>query len=101
MSREWLISLLAAVLCHVGLLYGFQAALVRPPRLVSMDAVEVTLVAAPAAAATVFEPPGPVPDFTPQPQPVAPMPPKPASLEKPPPPPPPPVIESEQPVVQI
>lgn len=48
LGREWRIGLAVAVLTHIGLLYGFQAALRHPAALPADTALEITMVAAPA-----------------------------------------------------
>ena len=57
MNRDWSICLIVAVVCHFGLLYGLQTALNHPARLPPSPAVEVTLIAAPAAVPVAVAPP--------------------------------------------
>lgn len=51
MNRDWSISVLGAVLCHLGVFFGFQLTLSKPAQLPPPDAVEVMLVAAPVPVA--------------------------------------------------
>jgi len=89
MSRDWKISMLAAGVCHIGLLYGFQTALRNPPRLTRNPAVEITLVAAPPEAAPVavapppVEVPQPITQPSPPTKPVVVKPPEPEPVAKP------------------
>jgi protein TonB len=69
--RDWQISVVAAIVCHVAALFGLRVTLSHPAHLMKDSAVEVTLVAAPAAepivpAATAPEMPAvPVVKLTP------------------------------------
>ena len=95
MSREWKISAICAVAVHLGVLYGFQATLSRPAKLLKDTAVEVTLVAAPAPAAVVAPTPPPQPVLKPaEPLPVEK--PEPLPIEKPE-----PIVQQPQPVVPM
>jgi protein TonB len=54
--RDWQISVIAAIVCHVAALFGLRVTLSHPARLVDNGAVEVTLVAAPAPVVTAPPP---------------------------------------------
>lgn len=77
MSRDWTISAIGAVACHLLALYGLQTALHEPARLIPETTVEVSLIAPPAgpaaaapSAASVVEDVPPV--TSPKPAPIAP-----------------------------
>ncbi len=75
MRRDWQISVVAAIACHVTAIVGLQITSNHPARLVKDGAVEVTLVAAP-----VPETPAPSPPVTPL---VTPLPSPPVEISKP------------------
>lgn len=79
MTRELKICLAGAVLCHVLVLYGIHMTPTWPARLLHDAAVDVTLVAAPAAPA----PAAPAPPAPPAPTPPKPSPPPPPPEPKP------------------
>ena len=86
MSRDWRISVIGAVACHLASLFGFQITLSHPARLVRDSAVEVTLVAAPAPVSPVIEAAPPVEIQKPIPPPeVSSKPPEPTPVPTPPP----------------
>ena len=68
MNRDWAISFIGAVICHLGVFFGFQLTLSKPAQILQPDAVEVMLIAAPAPVAPKpveiiqpVKPPPPVP----------------------------------------
>jgi protein TonB len=80
-TRNWKISIVGAVSCHLAVLFGFHVALNQPARPIPDTTVEVMLIAAPVA---------PVPPVIAKPAPpVEPL---------PPPPPPEPVVQSPEPL---
>lgn len=61
MSRDWQISVVGAVAGHLVLLFGLQITLSRPAKLARDTAMEISLVAAPAAPAAKPAPPVEIP----------------------------------------
>lgn len=54
LGLEWRIGLVIAVLLHIGLLYGFQAAVRRPAAFPADGGIEITMIAAPAESEAPF-----------------------------------------------
>ena len=98
MRRDVQFSVMAAVACHLAVLFGFQVTLSHPVRPARNIAVEVTLVAAPPPPTAIVPPTIAIPKVSPQPirQPIPPQ--QPIVLPKPD---PMPVAKPVEPIIKV